>query len=128
MYEKHFEDFTNIFNINMDSCQYVYIALYVRYFFCPFKIVIQFSVPPFRLKISYQIPAWLSSAISSFQGHLTSSLFLITGSKEFNSPNRTVIITVTIIVLDAVYLLYIPYFFSISNFFFFSSCSYFMLI
>lgn len=88
--------------------------------------MIQFSVPPPHLKIPYQIPAWLGSAISSFQGHLTSCLFLITGSKEFNHPNRTVIITVTIIFLDAVFLLHIPYFFSISNFFFFSSYSYFI--
>lgn len=72
--------------------------------------MIQVSVPPPRLKIPCHIPAWLSSAISSFQGHLTSSLFIITGSKEFSPPNRTVIITVTIIFLDAVYLLYLPYF------------------
>lgn len=124
LYEKHFKDFTNIFNINMGLCQYVCMVLYVRYFLWPFFIMIQFSVSPWKFLPESSTTGFCYLLLSRSSNILLS---LITGSKEYSPPNRTVI-TGTIMILEVAFLLDIPYFFSIYNFFFFSNYSYLLLI
>lgn len=102
----------------------VCMVLYVRYFLWPFFIMIQFSVSPWKFLPDSSTTGFCYLLLSRSSNIL---LILITGSKEYSPPNRTVI-TGTIMFLEVAFLLDIPYFFSIYNFFFFSNYSYLLLI